>query len=106
MGQIPTPWAAVVHDHRVGKPVETKGFGQSWLYRLSCLVRQSFKAQVKARVIIQDAQCLSRATESGQWPFEIHLPKTIGHLMLETLPVGLGRFTASIDQPMTVKDRR
>src|SRR5437773_11933055 len=68
------------------------------------LVRQSFKAQVKARVIVQDGQCLSRATHRGQWPFEIHLPKTIGHLTLETVPVGLGRLTASIDQPMTVKD--
>src|SRR5918996_1677928 len=104
MGQIPAPGAAVVHNHRVGKPVETKGFGQRWLYRLSGLVRQSFKAQVKARVIVQDSQCLSRATYSGQWPFEIHLPKTIGHLTLETLPVGFGRFATSIDQPVTVKD--
>src|SRR5437773_10957024 len=67
------------------------------------LVRQSFKAQVKARVIVQDGQCLSRATHRGQWPFEIHLPKTIGHLTLETVPVGLSRLTASIDQPVTVK---
>src|SRR5438094_7039444 len=104
MSQISAPRTAVVHNHRVGKPIEAKCFGQRWLDRLSCLVRQSFKAQVTARVIVQDGQCLSRATHRGQWPFEIHLPKTIGHLTLETVPVGLGRLTASIDQPMTVKD--
>src|SRR5438445_9573072 len=104
MSQISAPRTAVVHNHRVGKPIEAKCFGQRWLDRLSCLVKQSFKAQVKARVIVQDGQCLSRATHRGQWPFEIHLPKTIGHLTLETVPVGLGRLTASIDQPMTVKD--
>src|SRR5439155_1750223 len=54
MSQISAPRTAVVHNHRVGKPIEAKCFGQRWLDRLSCLVRQSFKAQVKARVIVEN----------------------------------------------------
>src|SRR5262245_42782936 len=105
IGELATPRRAIVHDHGVGKPVEAKGFGQRLLNRLAFLVGQSFQTQVKARVIVQDGERMGRATKRGQRSFEIHLPKTIGYLPFEALPVGLGLRTG-LDQSVAMKERR
>src|SRR5918996_1288925 len=103
IGGLAAPRGAIVHDHGVGKPIEAKGLSQRLLNRLAFLVGQSFQTQVKARVIVQDGQCMSRATQRGQRSFKIHLPKTIGHLTFEALPVGLG--LTGLDQSVTMKER-
>ncbi len=103
VNRIVAPRRAIVHEHRVGKPVAAEGFGQRVLNTFSVLVRQSLKTQTKARVIIQDGERMGRAAHGGQRSFEIHLPKTIGHLTLEALPVRLGGLTAGVDQAVAMK---
>src|SRR5499427_6020947 len=105
IGRLAAPRRAIVHDHGVGKPIESKSFAQRLLNRLAFLVGQSFQAQVKARVIVQNAERMGRATKRGQRSFEIHLPKTIGHLPFEALPVGLGLSTG-LDQSVAMKEGR
>src|SRR5262249_50021544 len=105
IGRLAAPRRPIVHDHGVGKPIESKSFGQRLLNRLAFLVGQSFQTQVKARVIVQNAERMGRATKRGQRSFEIHLPKTIGYLPFEALPVGLGLRTG-LDQSVAMKERR
>src|SRR5262245_28600155 len=105
IGRLAAPRRAIVHDHGVGKPIESKSFAQRLLNRLAFPVGQSFQTQVKARVIVQNAERMGRTTKRDQRSFEIHLPKTIGHLPFEALPVGLGLSTG-LDQCMAMKEGR
>src|SRR5262249_27653777 len=105
IGRLAAPRRAIVHDHGVGKPIEAKSFAQRLLNRLAFLVGQSFQTQVKARVIVQNAERMGRTTKRDQRSFEIHLPKTIGHLPFEALPVGLGLSTG-LDQCVAMKEGR
>ena len=90
VNRIVAPRRAIVHEHRVGKLVAAEGFGQRVLNRSSVLVTQSLKTQTKARVSSKTVSAWAGPRTVGSGPLK-SLPKTIGHLTLEVLPVRIER---------------
>src|SRR5262245_59348053 len=80
------PRRTIVHQHRLGQPIATKGCGQLLLHGLSLLVPTGLQAQGKAGMIIHHPQGMTPLpVAQSKMPFEIHLPQLIGCLSLEAL---------------------
>src|SRR5580692_2132855 len=94
------PGATIVDEHRIRQSVTVERRLEMSAYRRASFVVTSCQAQGKARVVVQRRQRVTgQAVLQRTVPLEVHLPKLIGHILLEAC-VGLSRRARRLRHPI------
>src|SRR5918992_1620431 len=100
---IRSPRTAVVYRNAIGQSITAKGISQSVFDAWGLLIRQCLETKIKARMVIEHGQRVSLTCQGFDRPFKVHLPQTVRHRVLKTLPILSRHFAFDLHQTVTVK---